>query len=721
MNHGPPPPRGWLAVAALGYLLFVVYGSLVPLEFRALPLEEAMARFRAIPFLDLGIGSRADWVANLLLFIPLAFLWHALLWPGAGGRGRALTASLRLALSLLLLALALLLALGIEFTQLFFPQRTVSQNDVLAECLGALLGSLLWWWRGERLRAWFALWNQGRSPASLAERLMWLWLAGLFAYNLLPLDLTISPVEVFHKWREGRVVLLPFAALPAEPAKWLYEVLTDALIWVPVASLCVLSGRRTARGAWLWALGLAALLEGLQVFVWSRVTDVTDLITAALGAGLGTLAAVRWAGGRVGAAAPGAPATEGLPSTLWLGGFGALAWALVLVAVFWYPFDFSTEGAHLRSRLALLQQPPFHAYYFSTEFRAATSALQLVLWFAPIGVLLGLARSALPPGALRTLFGLACALALLGLPAGIELGQVALTTRKPDSTDWALASLGGLLGYGLALRHARWRRGGNPAPRRAAATPVAPARPGPAPAWATPTAPGGQSVPNSVPAGLGTPPAQASGHPGLAAVAGADDALGRAEPFATPQAARTAAVAGSRPASLRRDAPGRATPSGLRAGDLLALGLLAVLVLLPFRPEAGWVWSSPGGYLPELPRRLYELYKPLMLWVPLGAILALGGLSRWVAPLAAAVLTLTLAVGLAGAGPGGYRTLVETAGIALGLWAGAWLGRRLGFAPAPLASGLPRRARSRSASASRSGSGLRPWGRSRPSERPADA
>ena len=40
-----------------------------------LPWDEAVARFGAIPFLKLGIGSRADWMANLLLFIPLTFLW----------------------------------------------------------------------------------------------------------------------------------------------------------------------------------------------------------------------------------------------------------------------------------------------------------------------------------------------------------------------------------------------------------------------------------------------------------------------------------------------------------------------------------------------------------------------------------------------------------------------------------------------------------------------
>ena len=73
--------RPTLFFLALLYLVFVIYGSLVPLHFHAQPWAQAVARFRGIPYLDLGIGSRADWVANILLFIPLAFLWLGAMWP----------------------------------------------------------------------------------------------------------------------------------------------------------------------------------------------------------------------------------------------------------------------------------------------------------------------------------------------------------------------------------------------------------------------------------------------------------------------------------------------------------------------------------------------------------------------------------------------------------------------------------------------------------------
>ena len=56
------------------FLAFVVYGSLVPFEYRSHTLDEALRAFVSIKYLDLGVVSRADWVANIVLYVPLAFL-----------------------------------------------------------------------------------------------------------------------------------------------------------------------------------------------------------------------------------------------------------------------------------------------------------------------------------------------------------------------------------------------------------------------------------------------------------------------------------------------------------------------------------------------------------------------------------------------------------------------------------------------------------------------
>lgn len=426
--------RGLLWSAALVYTTFVVYGSLVPLEFRALPWEEAVARFGAVPFLTLGIGSRADWVANLLLFIPLTFLWMGALAAGAGPLRAGLAA-------LVLIPAAIALSVGIEFTQLFFPQRTVSQNDIFAEMLGGVIGVLAWWGTGGRFLGWLQSWQQVHARAALAERLAWVYLAGVLVYNVLPLDLTISLVEIFHQWREGKVNLIPFGRLPDAPAFALYEIATDALIWAPLALLWRLDGTRSSGRAWGMTLGMAVMLEIMQLFVYSRVSDVTDLFTAAAGAALGA-----WVGGRV--AARDTPAARPLPWGASLPFVLAAAWVGVLVFVFWFPFDFRTDGAFIKSRLGFIERVPFEVYYFGTEYRAITEVLHKTLFFAPLGALLAWGVAGLPyvwrmPAAVVAIGSIVVA------ALGVELGQVLLPGKIPDTTDWLLESLGGLAGYAL--------------------------------------------------------------------------------------------------------------------------------------------------------------------------------------------------------------------------------------------------------------------------------
>lgn len=440
-SEGNLRPLLWLA--ALAYIAFVIYGSLVPLEFRAIPWDMAVARFGAMPFLKLGIGSRADWMANLLLFIPLTFLWMGALTAGAG-RARAALATL------VLIPAAIALSLGIEFTQLFFPQRTVSQNDIFAEAVGGLIGVMVWWGAGRRFVDWLQSWQQTHARAALAERLAWVYLAGVLAYNVLPLDLTISVVEIFHKFQEGKLNLIPFGRLPADPAYAVYEIATDALIWTPLALLWRLDGARSAWRVWGMTMAAAIGLETLQLFVYSRVSDITDVFTAALGAvagsAVGTLLIARGAF----AASPHTGAGSGAcDAPAWLPLGLALLWIALLMAVFWYPFDFRTDGAFIKSRLDFVARVPFEAYYFGTEYRAITEVLHKTLFFFPLGGPLAWGVSGLP-----YLWRAPATLAAVGLivlaALGIELGQVLLPDKIPDMTDWLLESLGGLAGFALA-------------------------------------------------------------------------------------------------------------------------------------------------------------------------------------------------------------------------------------------------------------------------------
>lgn len=439
MNERAQLPRRPMLLAAVAYTAFVVYGSLVPLEYRALPLGEAFARFGEIPYLNLGIGSRADWVANILLFVPLAFVWLGVLW-------HRWSAAMRIVASLGVWLAAVALSFGIEFTQLFFPQRTVSQNDILAETLGAALGIAAWWLVGPRLVRWVGGLRGGSEPWDFTRRVLYVYLAGLFLYNVLPLDLTLSPVELWHKLREGRLNGIPFMGLPADPAQAVYDLATDAVVWAPVGFLW-------ARGSsWpaLRKVFLAALLlEFLQLWVYSRVSDVTDILTALLGGWLGA-----WLAGRYGrGSATGAAETprSAASAVAWAG--AAAVWTGILGAVFWYPYDFQFERAFLAERASGLARAPFTAYYYGTEYRAATEVLHKLLFFMPLGVMLQRALRVFA-GKISPRGCLLFAAFVVGMvAAGVEGVQLALPKKNADLTDWCIEFIGGVLG---ALVAGRW-------------------------------------------------------------------------------------------------------------------------------------------------------------------------------------------------------------------------------------------------------------------------
>jgi len=152
----------WIFTA---YLLFVVYGSLLPFEYRDFTLAQAIEQFAGIGYLNLGVASRADWMANIVLYIPLAYLCCVWLLGM-----RTVSTSRYLAL-LPVFTVCLTVAVAVEFTQIFFAPRTVSLNDLLAETLGILGGISLWVfgrWRVMQLRDAFAVGGRQSVLAAIA-------------------------------------------------------------------------------------------------------------------------------------------------------------------------------------------------------------------------------------------------------------------------------------------------------------------------------------------------------------------------------------------------------------------------------------------------------------------------------------------------------------------------------------------------------------------------
>lgn len=453
-----PWRRGhYLCLFAL-YAGFAIYGSLVPLHFRSVPLSEAWERFRQIPFLELGIESRSDWVANILLFIPLSFFLAGALRVDRLGRYGDLAAGL------FIVPACAFLSGAIEFTQIWFPPRTVSQNDIAAEVLGAIAGVVLWSLAGRRMTGIAREYVRTLSSHRKFHLILEVYLVGLIVYSVLPLDLTISPTHLWRKYHDGRILL--FATGGSNPMESAYLVLAKTATFVPVGLLVasLLARLKTpignvVRGFFIGA-ALAALIEMAQLLVYSRVTNGADLLWGALGASIGVAYL------EVGTTSQAVRQSRSSERP-WTWFCLTAAYAVILAVVFWYPFTFTTQKSLILERLSGMARVPFSALYWGTDWNAMTQIARKVLWFIPLGGLLarGIAMVATSsPKQRPVLIGVGL-LATLAVAVAIEFVQILLPGKIADLTDIFLYEIGAIIGMWVLLSLPDLRAKATPTPK----------------------------------------------------------------------------------------------------------------------------------------------------------------------------------------------------------------------------------------------------------------
>ena len=399
----------WVFVS---YLLFVSYGSLVPLDYHPMPWDEALRRFANIPFLQLGADSRADWIANGVLYLPLGLLLARLLRGPLGASAiMAFIGSVGICGAI---------AVAVEFAQLSFPPRTVSQNDLIAEVIGSALGAWLAFvvqpW-AQRLR--HAL-NEGgqRVTTHALEAYALLYLA----LSFFPYDFALSSDELLARMRganwawlltsgeHGRLTsLLQLAVelLLCAPLGWL---------WQRVRGGANASGWKAARVG----LGLGLFIEIGQFFVLSGYSQGASVLTRSAAFTLGATA-LPWLMHSGAAAARERLRGLVLPLlVLWL---PMLLWVNGWVRNPWH----GAAGAAATWReLHLL---PFYYHYYTTEAVALFSLGTVSLMYLPLS-LAGWARG----------WGRGRSLGLVALTVlAVEASKLFLVGMHPDPTNLIIA------------------------------------------------------------------------------------------------------------------------------------------------------------------------------------------------------------------------------------------------------------------------------------------
>jgi VanZ family protein len=404
-----------LAGFALCYALFIVYGSLLPFDYQPQPLNEALAEFSRIRYLELGVASRADWVANILLYVPLAFSATGALALATGSR------ALRVLAAVLVVASCVALAFAVEFAQQFFPPRTVSQNDLIAETMGTLLGVAAWFAIGPRL---LGLWQQFRDGGATAWRaVLALYVLAYAALSFFPYDVLVSSAELAEKMSNPARSGFVFAGSCGGALVCSVKLITEVALAAPLGALLGLAFPALGIGGALM-LGLAAglAIEVGQLLLASGVSQGSSVLTRGLGVAWG-LALQRSID--VGALTR----HRALIRTLVV--VAAPAYMVLVAVLNGFSGAVETNWA-AADKLAGLRFLPFYYHYYTSETAAMWSLLSNAGAYAVVGLVAWLLwptrRMAWQSGVVAVLLALA-----------IEVLKLYTPGKRPDPTNVLIA------------------------------------------------------------------------------------------------------------------------------------------------------------------------------------------------------------------------------------------------------------------------------------------
>lgn len=409
------PSRTLTAFIWGGYVIFVVYGSLVPLDFTFISLGQAWNIFKHIPMHNLGVESRADWIANGVLYVPIGFLSAHLLTQilvfVPKKTGFFLSALFSVAL-----------AFGVEFVQIYFPPRSVSLNDLLAESIGSFLGLLL----AARYSEWFRtlLHSAFSDPRRLTLRLVEGYLVGYVAFSLFPFDVLLSAAEINQKLQGGG-----WGWLLANDSQGIFIVglkaLSEIILTVPFGLFLGYRSTRkiaTFKQAILLGGGLGCFIEIAQLFTATGVSQGLSVATRIIGFCFGLELWKRrsnWSPERVSGI---------LRRYKYILGFIYLLLLLKTngwMSRNWNGIDYAV------SRYPDLHFLPFYYHYFTTEAKALFSLTSIFLMYMPIGFLVWANGNSTR----LAIFAALCVSTVL------ETGKLFLQGMHPDPTNVLLGAV----------------------------------------------------------------------------------------------------------------------------------------------------------------------------------------------------------------------------------------------------------------------------------------
>lgn len=430
---------------ALGVIAFAIYISLIPFNLQLLSLEDIWARFQEIQAARSARRvSRTNFLANVLLFVPIGFGLMGALRVDRRPGARDLAAAL-----LVVLPISIAVSFTAELLQVMAPGRVPGLVDVVAQTIGCGVGIVAWIATGPRVTMWLRG-AASRHHEDRIARALTAYAAAWIFVNLAPFDITLDLERIGRRVRD--FTMTPFGGgLP--PTRQAWDVAAAFVSAVPLGAVGMVAGTGRARrrgSAAAFAAGalLVAGMEVAHIFIRSHSPDVSDILFGWLGVAVGSWVAHRWLARRVFVA-------TGRGRVDWRA-VGALAvWCAILTAYHWQPFDFAWDNDSIKRKLADVSLIPFAGYQSGSDLNAFNNLLTKLGLAIPVGLIACVAvrRAGVAAGG-ATAIVLVTAVLIFGT---LELGQFFLPSRSPDPTDVLVGTLGSWTG----LAAGRWLLGGS--------------------------------------------------------------------------------------------------------------------------------------------------------------------------------------------------------------------------------------------------------------------
>jgi len=233
-------------------VVVIVYGSLYPFDFRV-PAEGDSAVVALLHSRTITPSSRGDFVANILLYIPLG--WFGIL-------SMPLRMSVGLRLFLIIIGGATL-SLTMELTQYYDASRVTAIDDIYTNLLGTIMGSLGGIYLSGRWRVpLIAEISEKPIPAAL--------IAAWVGYRLYPY---VPTIDLHKYWNALKPVIL-------DPVFSLESLYRHTTIWLTTfALISVLVGHRRS-------ILLAPLFCGFILVARVLIVDTALSVAEIMGAGI---------------------------------------------------------------------------------------------------------------------------------------------------------------------------------------------------------------------------------------------------------------------------------------------------------------------------------------------------------------------------------------------------------------------------------------------------